>query len=525
MYTPFSAIAAVGLVKNQGFTISANLISSVNSFGNLALTQASQGCLASNGGQTAAVLQALKQVPGFLTGIVANISQFTTDTALTSTINANNIVANITSQATTVFGTGPRYFTNTIKRAKTFAENSYDFYAVSSTVTQSNLDSYGFTINNYQDVLTTGITSQFSSAGSNSSQSFLSFLDRLTKFGTMYDIKFPSQLDRPYLLCINLLDQGFSIVGQVLIDQLVDINNIDTVSDSKILLALSAITGAELETIVTQTNFQPYQKLTNLSEVFDSSKVFSPVELRVAGGSLSALANKLLNIGGSYSSFSDLSNFLRSIRTDVNTTVFDQLSQTDKNNLVSGLSSSLGSGSGVYGNPVLVDILGCVSGAGYTSNVNLLSGYQNQILATTEGQTLKTAILDAYDLDPGDTQGLAAANVIIQRTTELLSSQSQLVQAANSVFNGVCAKFIQERANYLLISTELQDLEVSNDSVYNFAQELATLHLDPKGTGQYNFVRSIVDSSIYGQAILAAITEGFNTYQAEQRGVLVPTKF
>ena len=157
----------------------------------------------------------------------------------------------------------------------------------------------------------------------------------------MYDIKFPSQLDRPYLLCINLLDQGFSIVGQVLIDQLVDINNIDTVSDSKILLALSAITGAELETIVTQTNFQPYQKLTNLSEVFDSSKVFSPVELRVAGGSLSALANKLLNIGGSYSSFSDLSNFLRSIRTDVNTTVFDQLSQTDKNNLVSGLSRLL----------------------------------------------------------------------------------------------------------------------------------------------------------------------------------------
>ena len=524
MYTPFSAIAAVGLVKNQGLMISANLISSVSSFGNLELTQASQGCLVSTGGQTAAVLQALKQVPGFLTGIVANISQFTADSALTSTINSNNIVANIAEQANTVFGTGPRYFTNTIKRAKTFAENSYDFYALSDTITSSNLDSYGFTINNYQDVLTTGVTSQFPAAGS-TSQGFLSFLDRLSNFGTMYDVNFPSEIHRPYVLCINLLNQGFSIVGQVLIDQAVDINAIDIVSDNKILLALSNITGAELKTIVTLTNFQPYQELTNLSEVFDNSKVFSPVELRVAGGSLSALANKLLNIGGKYSSFSDLSNFLRSIKTDVNTAVFDQLSQTDKGNIVSGLTSSLGSGSGIYGNPVISDILGCVSGTGYASNVALLSAYQTQILATTQGQTLKNAILDAYDLDPGDTQGLAAANVIIQSTTDLLSSQSQVVQAANIVFNGLCARFVQERVNYLLISSEIQDLDVSNDSIYNFAQELATLHLDPKGTGQYNFVRSIVDPSIYGQAILAAITEGYNTYQAEQRGVLVPTKF
>lgn len=522
MHTVFSAIATMGLLKNQGFAVNANLVAQTSTFANLDITQAAQGCLASTGGQTAAVAQALYNVPGFLTGMVSNVQQYTDNQTIINSLDSSNIVANITVQANTLFDSSPAKFLSVLARAKSFAESSYDSYATAHGLRSTTIDSFGFTVNNYTDILTTGISSQFNLVGGLSNQSFIELARQFKNFGTLFDINNLSLIDQPYVLCLNLLNQGFSSISDALISQSIDINSIELVDRNKLLTALKTIIGADLASIVTETGFKPQITLTSLADVFDIKYLFTSQAARAAGGSLSALGNKFLNIGGKYNSFIDLSDFLLGIQYDLVLSVFEQVANLDS--LTSNISVLAGQGSGVFNNPTVDDIIGSVAGTRYNDLLANIISSQTTVISTTAGQALKTAILSAYNLDVNDAQGTQAANLILQRTTELISSIPAVVTDGNIKFNQLVSNFVVELRNYQLIKTDLEDLTVNVDAVNTFARDLVNVHADPKRLGYANYIKNAVDSSIYGSAIRAAIVEGQNINSAQQHSLQIPTR-
>lgn len=522
MHTTFSAIANMGLLKNQGFAVSANLIAQTATFSNLDITQASQGCLTSVGGQTTAVQQALKNVPGFLTGIIGNISSYTDNITVINNLNTDNIISNISVHANTVFGTGAGKFVGVLNRTKSFVESSYDSYITAYALSHTNINNFGFTINNYTDILTVGISSQFNLVGGLGNQSFVDFARQLKNIGTLFDINNLNLIDQPYVLCLNLLNQGFNSISDVLIAQSIDINAIDIVDKNKILSALKNIVGTDLSDIINGTGFKPQLNLTSLADVFDIKYILTTAATRVAGGSLSSLANKFLNIGGKFESFNDLSDFLLNLKYNVNVEVFDQL--TDFNSIVSDISILAGSGSGIYGNPTVDDVIGSVGGSRYNDLISSINNFQNLIINTTQGQALKDAILSAYTLDINDSSGINAANIIIQRTNELNDALPSTVNAGILKFSELVSKFIIEIQNYQLIKFDLEDIVTNVDTVNTFTKELVNVNQDPKQLGYANYIKNVVDTTIYGSSIMAAVIEGTNIHAAQQRNLQIPNR-
>lgn len=521
MHTTFSAVATVGLLKNQGFAVNANLIAQTSTFANLDITQAAQDCLTSTGGQITAVVQALNNVPGFLTGIVGNIQQYTDSQTIANSVDTNNIVSNISVHANTVFGSDSGTFLGVLSRSKSFAESSYDSYSTAQALSNTTVDNFGFTINNYTDILTIGVSSQFNLAGGLGNQSFIEFARQLKNFGTLFDINNLNLLDQPYILCLNLLNQGFSSIADALLVQSIDINLIELVDKNKVLSALKTISAAELENIVRATEFKPQMPLTTLADVFDIKYILTSPAARVAGGSLGSLSNKFLNIGGKYSSFTDLSDFLLGIQYNLDVSAFDQI--TNLGSLTSNITMLAGQGSGIYNNPTIDDIIGSVSGTRYIDLISNINTLQSSISSTTEGQALKNAILSAYTLDVSDALGTQAANLILQRTTELISAAPTTIATGNLKFNELVNKFVVELQNYQLIKSDLEDLAVNVDAVNTFTRDLVNVHQDPKQLGYANCIKNVVDSTIYGAAIRAAIVEGQNIAAAQQRSLQIPT--
>jgi hypothetical protein len=127
-------------------------------------------------------------------------------------------------------------------------------------------------------------------------------------------------------------------------------------------------------------------------------------------------------------------------------------------------------------------------------------------------------------LDISDALGTQAANLILQRTTELISAAPTTIATGNLKFNELVNKFVVELQNYQLIKSDLEDLAVNVDAVNTFTRDLVNVHQDPKQLGYVNCIKNVVDSTIYGAAIRAAIVEGQNIAAAQQRSLQIPTR-
>lgn len=508
IFTPIQSIVSSGLIKNQGFSIPQNLVSAVDDFNSLGIPTSVIAILQSGPDQT--VIDALKSLPGCLTGMATQDLIDLVPEELNESFDFGNVITDVSTQASSIFINGTKGLTDILPAVESFCINSFNLLGTFRAMQESSYDDFGITIANYSDIVTGGVSSQFNDTLDGlSSQGFFAMIDQLGNFGTMFDITRLSQLDDPRVLCQNLLDQGFYQVHDALVEKQIESSEIFDVNPVLVIEALKTVTGIDLVNIVSVTKFKSHQVLFSLADVLDAERIFDSVALTAAGGSLKSLAKKLSNIGGNFDSFADLRNTYLSIKT---TNIPNLLSLTtpssDGTNPLFGEFDELGKGNGVYGNPTVYDVIGSLSGKDYVEKINQLILLHNSISSSSQVQNLISAI------DSSDAAAIVTAKEALEN-----SNLNSDIQQKELIFKELFNNLLNERFNLYVAGINLNDSEGTLSGIVSFVQDLHQIYHDPMGLRYGEFIESIVSQDLYGESILASIAEGNNIAVLNNKGI------
>jgi hypothetical protein len=520
IFTPVQAVACAGLLQNTGFEIPNSFKSTVTTFNNCELTQACQTALSAS--PSDAVRTALLAVPGYLTGMVSTSLQSSVPSNILSSFNFNNLVADVRTQADRVMTNGAIGLTDIMTQVNAFCTNSFDTMGSFDSYKNLTFSDFGHTINSYKDFITGGLNSQFSDVvgGTNKQigtvpSGFSVLVNELDNFGSMYDITQLSKLADPRSLCSNLINQGFYFISQSLVDAGVDVSNLDTADIRQVNQVLASTTGVELTRVINVTKFVSYKPLTSLLDVMDINKILSPKASGAAGSSLTALSNKLVNMGGEFKSFADLKSTYQSI-SSIDLPHLDGMSDMAPVDLFSNSYARLGTGVGPFNNPTISDIIGSVGGVGYTENIAAMTAAQTGLLNTTLGQALKTAITNRVAVNITN----ASAAIVNSTDPAIVAIKTAGQNAYINTFN----KLLVERKNLALSGINLAESVGSNSGITAFVLDLHNIKQDPMMLQYADMIDILASDSVYGEAITASMIEGSNLRLLNSRGIQSYTK-
>jgi hypothetical protein len=518
-YTPVLAIASSGLLQGHGIGIAGNLTAAVNGFNSSALAAQCQYILsATNNTNVHAVLN---NIADCITGVVPESLSSTVPAGLVSQFHYNNLIADVAIQANLAVANGVTGLTSLLSQALTQCTNSYELLGTYGKMQTGSYSDFGFTINNYKDIVTGGVNSQFAAIpGGTSSTEFKALANQFQNFGTMYDVTRLGSLDDPRVLCQNLLNQGFLLISEILTANAIDVTNLSTADRAHVLDVLSTIRGIELDAIVSVTNFVPSKSITSLADVLNANNVLSTAALVAAGGSLAELSRKLTNIGGRFNSFAELKDLFSSIQQSTTPSLHAQAT-LGPSSLFANTIPRLGTGTGIFGNPTMYDLLGAVAGYGYVDDINSIVSIHGQLIATTPGQTLFAALATLRN----NLTSSAALNTVAVAYNDMAAASATLIQAGQAKFAAIFNRLLQERKNLNTLNIDLTQSIVENNSiVMTFVDSLHSVYSDPMLLHYGELINRLVTNDVYGEAIAAAIVEGKNIATLNNYGIPSYTK-
>ena len=513
--TPILTVAAAGLLDDKGLAPSANLLSSISTCGNLAITSGSQALLTMGNVQ---VKNILTTIPAFLTGMVTANTQATVPTNIRSEFNFDNLYNDIKRQIDLVMTDGTAGLAGVIPRVQTACVNSFDMHGMFTQMKEGTFDDFGITVNSYSDVLTGGVNSQFAElVGGLNNSAAREMLTQLGEFGTMFDITELSRIDDPKVLCQNLINQGFYLVNELLTKGGISVSNLAIADEKQLLAVMKTISGIELNAIISVTGFKSYGSIGNLADVLDANRLFSPRALTAAGGSLPALANKLVNIGGKFKSFKDLSNTYLNIKNTA-TPQLNGIQRLGNNSLFANASVKLSTGTGVFGNPTMFDYIGVITGEGYEDDMANLIDIQTQVISSVEGTALKNAL----EASPVNTETInqAIPALVTSTNPQLQSTLNQGEINFNRIFN----RLLKERKNSKSNSINYSESIGSPDNITSFVQSLHDAWNDTRKIRYGEFIQKIITNDVYGEAVRSGLDEGYNLALLAQKNIPVYTR-
>jgi hypothetical protein len=515
LLTPTLTVVASGFLDNKGLAPSANILAAVNSFNSSATVLSSQEILAMG---NVSLRETVTAIPSCLTGKVSSNLQASVPESIRSQFYFDNLIKDIKNQIDLVMTGGVPGLISTMSRVQIYCSDTFDLKGMFTQMQEGSFDDFGVTVNDYTDVITGGVNSQFATLiGGLNNSSAREMLTQLGNFGTMFDISEPGRIYDPKVLCQNLINQGFYLVNELLTKGGIDVVNLAIADEKQLLAVMGTISGTELSAIIAVTNFKPYGSIKSLADVLDSTRLFSPKALVAAGGSLKELANKLINVGGKFKSFKDLSETYLNIKATP-TPNLAGVQRLGTNSLFDNAKLRLPAGTGLFGNPTIYDYIGVLTGEGYIEDIASLIDIQNQLVSTDEGLAFKNA--------------LAARPVnqtLIAQTTEALvtSNKTQiqtLLNQGENKFNSIFTRLFKERTNSKINGILYEETTGTPDSVTSFALGLHDVWSDPKNLRYGEFITKITTTDIFGEAIRASIEEGFNLALLAQKNIPVYTK-
>lgn len=521
--TPLLAIAASGGLAGLGLAIPAPFAAACQGF----ITSGVSGlCQTALGACGPLVQSALGSLPGGLSGIASGI---TASSLGELGINTDNVVGGCLTQAQGLFSNEVTGIMETAAAANSFCEGSYDFCAAMSQGAALNLPAgdLGFSFKSLTDTVTGGITRQFGAI----TDEFKTVCANFANVGTMLDPTDLAKTCTPAGFAENLINQGF---GEPVLSALnqVGINNVDELvagNETLINQALDSIPKEQIAEIVEKTGFQG--TIDKLTDVIKNPATWLGEQAKQFAATGEELTRKLSNVLGTnpvVSSFEQMGQTLQQI-SQPQIPLLDA-ANTDRNAWndyfvdPAEVKSKVGSGSGIFGNPTLADVIGVAAGLGFTDRILNMTASQQRVLATTEGQALQTALNNAIANPSNDAANAAAitaaAAAFNNPTSEALAKE---VFILNENFNGVANKIITEKQNLIAARIDITENTGSVDSLMAFVQSLHAMHEDPKSLGYADFVIALTTNDVYGEAIRAAILEGKNLKLLELLGVVSNT--
>lgn len=500
--TPIGMLATTGLLSNKGLEINPELIAVLASFNAAPITAAAQALLSSTNVDPV-LLSALRQLPPFLTGIVPSTVE------VPAGFNTYNLAAAILAQANSLLSRGPAGLINILSAADGFAQASFMLRGSISQIQTMSFSDFGFMTTKHSDLITCGITDQFVS-------SYLpSLADGIKNFGTMFPVSILGELSNPGAICKNLIDQGLGDTGELsskLTNAGLDLLALYAGSQPVIVQVMSTITGAALRSILKITSFSPVapDNIQTLADVLKIENIISSTGLLALGEnpSLDSLANKLANIGGKFSTASQISSMLLSINT-TQYPVLDQLPTPTTTEITAGLLNLASKGSGPFGNTTISDVIGVVSGNVYTDKFKLMVEIQTAIMATSVGNSIVQALVNRN----------STAIINQSRMLNNIESIAKSIVAGNAAFSACLNQILLEKKNIELAGIDpAADIDLATTAM-NFTSQLHGFSNDTMALGAAKIIKKTVSADIYGQAILATLQEGANLAKLAQYGI------
>jgi len=519
--TPILAISNAGLLSGQGLAMSGNLLAAINTFNSSSFTRLCSTTLGI-AGSNVMVRTSLKSITPCLTGMVPDTLVNTVPADISPSFYFNNLVTDVGIQANLPLTHGVPGLLEALTSVNSTCTTSFELLGSFDQMKNVNYSDFGFTMNNYKDITTGGVNSQFNSIpGGIASPEYKALANQFGNFGTMFDATNLGKLDDPRTLCQSLLDNGYMLIDEILTAASINVADLANADQAAVLRTLATVKGLELEAIVSVTKFVSYKPLESLADVLDATKILSPAAATAAGGSLTNLSRKLTNIGGTFNSFAEVKNLYSSI-ADANTPTLGTQSTIGPNHLFASAIPLLGEGTGTFNNPTMFDLLGAVTGYGYIDDINTMSGIQTQIMANPLGQQLYTA-MESLKNNPTSISAMGQVTTAANNLTASATMQPLLATGQEN-FVRIFTRLLKERTNLKTLKLDLSSYIGSTQSTMAFVSLLHSISEDPMKLNYADVIKKLVTSDTYGESILAAIAEGQNISLLNGKGIPSYTK-
>lgn len=519
-------IAGVGLLNNKGLGVSNDLKAEVEKFNTTNISGSVQSILASASEE---VIAELDRAPSFMTGfcppgitiggsaLVKNVPQAVLDQgkslfappAAPSSLSQYGIVDSAVSTFTSVYSAASGY-----------AAQTFGFQGSLAQAQGMKFDDLGFQFSNYTDVISGGVTSQFNADG------VPAMAEQLTKFGTMFNTSDLARISDPLVLVKNLIDQGLGSVGgleDMINEQLINLDDEYPDDTTKALVKniLAEITGSDLDEIILVTEFNPAypENIRTLADVLDINNLFDE-EARSALGnnpSLDTFANKMSNLGGNFSNTASIGSFFSSLDLKSFPTLAG-LGALLPEGLTAGLSSIMGKGTGIFGNPTVNDMTSSASGLDYTGWIKSINETQRQLLEFDEDVYALKNYLDTESvIDPG-ILGVLIDNILGKPGLQTTISDAEALMRK-------CAdKLDTEKLNLTAAGINPGTTASNNGGLMNFSAGLHGFGVDPMNLGLGSQITNLSQPGLEGEAMAASIVEGKNLGRLAVFGIDPGTK-
>ena len=357
----------------------------------------------------------------------------------------------------------------------------------------------------------------------------------LKNFGTLFDFKNPQSLGAAGL--IKSLQQA-GLADSLSINDAIsargfDPKNLASVPDSVIQDVLSTVTGSDLQKIISQTGVKPIRELNSAADLLDVKNLLPAGALAglglTSGGGLASLGNTFTNLGVPMDAASAAS-LMNAAQTKVGP-YLSNLTELIPTSVKSALGPMLGTGSGLFGNPTMNDMMGSLAGT-HTDALAGVGKALDSIATSTIGQSLNSA-MTALQAAISAGSGIDAALTALQSATTAFNSQALGNADLKSTLSGAAGKIgdvashiSMENSNLALGGLNLNAIPAAAGGmtqIIGFAGKLHSFGVDKQMLGHNAIFDGAASEGLTGDAIKASLAEGKNIAKAQALGMPTPT--
>lgn len=507
--TGLMTVASSGLIANQGLDINPDMVEQINVFNTQNISGAVQNYLASlEEAEQSTAIEELNLAPNFITGLLPDGIELDNPTT--------NVVQSLLDQANTVFPNVGNFIT-VYTRAVNYAIEIFNFKGTVAAAQNTTFEDLGFQYKNYSDVASGGISSQFKM------EKLPNLAKEFSNLGTLFPTKDLGTFGNVQTVSQAILDQGLGYVGnfeQKIKAANIDLNNLVDSDYESLTNIMKSISGSSMTEIFTVTEFKPAKldNIKNLSDVLNIKNVFSDSALEAldANDKFEDLGRKLSNVGGNFKDAASLGNFYSSIEHKSSDSLNSMTSLLPPE-MASSLSEVGAKGTGIFGNPTVVDIIGSVSGIGYTEDLTAINQLQVQLLTADSDLVEFKTYLESGNIDLA---GLNSRITTINSKSELISKFKE----GNDKFRNIADRLKLEQNNITESKVLVDVTAATSTEIINFSSKLHDYSNDKMKLSTADLLNNIVTSDVYGDSIRSCLAEGKNLTQLESVGIDAGTK-
>ena len=358
---------------------------------------------------------------------------------------------------------------------------------------------------------------------------FKSLTGDMTKWGTMFDIASPNDFYSPIKLAENLVQKNVPSFNKLLEDNQINPFQIDSVNPREITQILDSAPPAVVRDVVARTGFKI--PITKLSDALDPEIALSDLT-RNSFKDFDTVAKQINSVGPTTAqSFGELGTKLSNIEFPQASVLIDLERDASKlrdvlNPNNTARAKLTGTGSGVFGNPTMNDMMGTYTGTPYNIRLAGILQGQRRIAESTTGRAFAAAVAQAkanssIQIEGGGTTDQADADVIRSAYRAMVNDaeNKEIIETMDRFYSDMQASLVREKQNLKAARFDPTDVVGSIHSIYAFLQSLETAHRDDFKVGYREWVESAASDDIYGAAVRAAIVEGKNKAIVQELGL------